>query len=200
MAAPKRSAFSMSLLRQLLQDARELARANARGADVTRHHYVSGVTSDGFQILLVQRLREQLRRFHVPLGNHLLRRFTTVVYGLELGNDVTVGDGVSFVHPIAIVVGGDAKIGARVRFMGNNTVGTAKDDGYPVIEDDVLIGAGARVLGPVRVGRGAVIGANAVVVHDVPPGAVVTGVPARPHVRKSAEPEVVAPKPRRKTS
>jgi serine O-acetyltransferase len=48
-----------------------------------------------------------------------------------------------------------------------------------VIEDDVMIGVGAKVLGPVRVGRGAVIGANAVVLHDVPPGAVVGGIPAR---------------------
>ena len=47
----------------------------------------------------------------------------------------------------------------------------------PVIEDDVQIGAGAKVLGPIRVGRGAVIGANAVVLHDVPPGAVVVGIP-----------------------
>ncbi len=49
----------------------------------------------------------------------------------------------------------------------------------PVIEDDVQIGVGAKVLGPIRVGRGAVVGANAVVLHDVPPGAVVVGIPAR---------------------
>ena len=49
----------------------------------------------------------------------------------------------------------------------------------PVIEDLVEIGVGAKVLGPIRVGRGAVIGANAVVLHDVPPGAVVVGIPAR---------------------
>jgi serine O-acetyltransferase len=49
----------------------------------------------------------------------------------------------------------------------------------PVIEDDAEIGVGAKVLGPVRIGRGAVVGANAVVLDDVPPGAVVVGIPAR---------------------
>ena len=49
----------------------------------------------------------------------------------------------------------------------------------PVIEDHVEIGVGAKVLGPVRVGQGAMVGANAVVLHDVPPGAVVVGIPAR---------------------
>jgi serine O-acetyltransferase len=63
--------------------------------------------------------------------------------------------------------------------MGNNTIGTAKDNGCPIIEDDVTVGCGARVLGPIRVGRGATIGANAVVLHDVPPGATVVGAPAR---------------------
>jgi serine O-acetyltransferase len=63
--------------------------------------------------------------------------------------------------------------------MGSNTVGTARDNGHPVIEDDVLLGAGARVLGPVRVGRNAVIGANAVVLSDIPADSVAVGVPAR---------------------
>ncbi len=175
---PARSAGKMSLLNQLMSDARELVNANARGRELNRDRYFQEVTSDGYQILVVQRLRERCRKFHVPLANHLLRRFTTSVYGIEIGNDVTLGEGVSFVHPIAVVIGGTSKIGDRVRFMGNNTVGTAKDNGYPVIEDDVLVGAGARVLGPIHVGRGAIIGANAVVLHDVPAGAVVTGIPA----------------------
>ena len=168
----------MNLLKQLMTDARELSNANARGRPLTGNRLLHEVTSDGYQILVVQRLREQCRRLHVPLANHVLRRVTTGVFGIEIGNQVTLGEGVSFVHPIGIVIGGDAKIGNRVRFMGNNTIGTAKENGYPVIDDDVLIGAGARVLGPVRVGRGAVIGANAVVLHDVPAGAVATGIPA----------------------
>ena len=100
------------------------------------------------------------------------------MYSIEIGNQVELGEGVNFAHTLGIVIGGDAKIGARVKFFGNNTVGTAKDNGFPVIEDDVVIGAGARILGPSRGGRGALIGANAVVVNDVPAGAGVGGIPA----------------------
>jgi serine O-acetyltransferase len=70
-------------------------------------------------------------------------------------------------------------LGDRVRLMGNNTIGAARDDGSPTIGNDVEIGCGARILGPVRIGHGAVIGANAVVLHDVPDGATAVGVPAR---------------------
>ena len=168
----------------MVDDAQELAATNAADPRLR-----TALLSDGFQVLVLQRLRERARQYHVPLVNHLLRRVTSVVFGLELGNGIHVGDGVSFVHPIAVVVGGSAQIGARVRFMGNNTVGTAKDNGSPIIEDDVLIGAGARILGPIRIGRGAVIGANAVVLSDVPAGAVVTGVPG---VVRASQPRRVA--------
>jgi len=58
--------------------------------------------------------------------------------------------------------------------------GRSELPGAPVIEDDVKIGAGAKVLGPIRIGAGARVGANAVVIHDVAPGETVAGIPARP--------------------
>src|SRR5439155_13517959 len=128
------------------------------------------------------RMREAARRWHVPGMNHALRIVQTAVYSIEIGNDVELGEGVNFTHTLGIVVGGDSRVGARVKFLGNNTIGTAKENGYPVIEDDVVIGCGARVLGPIRIGKGALIGANAVVLSDVPPGAVVSGIPAKVHV------------------
>jgi serine O-acetyltransferase len=107
--------------------------------------------------------------------------------GIELGNDIVLGDGVYFIHSLGTVVGGHARVGNRVRFLGNNTVGSARDDGEPVIDDDVEIGCGARILGPVHIGARAVIGANAVVLQDVPADAVAVGIPAR----------ILAPKARR---
>jgi serine O-acetyltransferase len=132
----------------------------------------------------LSRFRSLSRALHIPGVNHMLRVVQTAIHGIEIGNAVTLGSGVYFVHPHGIVIGGDSRIGDRVRFYGNNTVGTAKDNGYPTIEDDVTIGAGARILGPVTIGARSVIGANAVVLADVPPDSVATGVPAKVRPRK----------------
>lgn len=82
-----------------------------------------------------------------------------------------------FPHPYGIVIHHSAVLGERVVVFQQVTVGLAEpaDERAAVIEDDVTLGAGARVLGPVRVGRGAVVGANAVVTRDVPAGATVVG-------------------------
>lgn len=79
-------------------------------------------------------------------------------------------------HPYGIVIHPDVVIGINVVVMQQVTIGVKdKDCIVPIIEDDVYIGAGAKVLGGVRVGRGSTIGANAVVTKDVPPGSTVVG-------------------------
>jgi serine O-acetyltransferase len=162
----------------LREDARQLAVAMGRQAQ-GRHPLRAALTQDSYSILALWRLRCLARRWRIPLANHLLRLVQSVFFGIELGNGITLGRGVFFVHPIGIVVGGDASVGDRVRFMGSNTVGTARDGGCPVIEDDVTLGAGARVLGRIRVGARTVIGANAVVLADLPADSVAVGIPAR---------------------
>jgi serine O-acetyltransferase len=169
----------MRLRETLVADAFQLARTvSGRESPSARMAARVALRHDGYKVLVLTRLREGARRWHIPLANHLLRLLTTIVYGIEIENRVQLGAGINFAHTVGTVIGGTSQIGARVQFMGNNTVGTAKGDGYPVIEEDVFVGVGARVLGPICVGRGAVIGANAVVVHDVRPGAVVVGIPA----------------------
>ena len=185
----------MPLLRRLVTDAFELARSMRRmGADTASdiptppvgEAVKAALSQDGYKVLVTTRLRESARRYHVPGVNHALRLATTVLYGIEIGKDVELGDGVNFAHTLGTVIGGTSKVGNRVKFMGNNTVGTAKDNGCPVIEDDVVVGCGARILGPIRIGKGAFIGANAVVLTDVPAGAIASGIPARIHKRRDA--------------
>lgn len=84
-------------------------------------------------------------------------------------------------HPIGIVVGHDAEVGANVRIQQHVTLGRPVPEesaGYPTVQDDVVIGTGATVLGDITIGEGATIGANSVVLDDVSPGSTVAGAPA----------------------
>lgn len=165
------------MIRSIWTDALELAAAARLGRG--RSQALRMMRTDAFHLLVLFRLRALIRRWHIPMLNRHLRLCQMMFGGVELGDEITLGRGVYFIHSLGTVVGGTARVGDRVRFMGNNTVGTARDNGYPVIEDDVELGAGARVLGPVRIGAGAVIGANSVVLSDIPAGAVAVGAPAR---------------------
>ncbi len=169
-------------LRQLAEVVNRPADPAARPADPvefsTGQLVKLGLSSDGFKVLALTRTREVARRLPIPGINHLLRLVTTILFSIEIGNEVELGAGVNFTHTLGTVVGGTSVVGDRVTMLGNNTIGTAKDNGCPVIGNDVTIGCGARVLGPVTIGDGAFIGANAVVLTDVPAGATATGIPA----------------------
>ncbi|MCA9584964.1 MAG: serine acetyltransferase [Myxococcales bacterium] len=183
----------MGLFRRAFDDAFQLARALRRkepDAEPTMKDALrAALSQDGYKVLLMSRIREAARRRHIPGVNHALRLATTVLYGIEIGNDIELGEGIDFTHTLGTVIGGTSKVGSRVKFLGNNTIGTAKDNGCPIIEDDVVIGCGARVLGPIRIGARSFIGANAVVLDDVPPDSVVSGIPARAHKRRDRDGE-----------
>jgi serine O-acetyltransferase len=130
---------------------------------------------------MIHALAHRLWKWHVPVLPRLLTLFNRVVFATQLPAQTQIGRGVSLnysglgtVIHARVVIGDHVEIGPGVVIGGRSKIFEV-----PVIEDHVQIGVGAKVLGPVRVGRGAVIGANAVVLHDVPAGAVVVGIPAR---------------------
>jgi serine O-acetyltransferase len=120
-------------------------------------------------------------RGHRLLGR-LVSQWTRTFTGIEIHPGATIGRRFFIDHGMGVVIGETAEIGDDVMLYHDVTLGgrsMAKVKRHPTIEDGVTIGAGARVLGPVVVGRGAKIGANAVVVKDVPADAVVVGVPGQ---------------------
>jgi serine O-acetyltransferase len=127
------------------------------------------------------RLARWLYLRRVPWLPRLLYIFNRIVFSVVLPPSAEVGRNVIFGYSgLAITVHKRARIGNNVTVGPNVTIGGRSGlIPVPVIEDDVWIGAGACILGPVTIGRGAQIGANSVVLCDVPTGATAVGVPAR---------------------
>ncbi|MBO9403263.1 hypothetical protein [Shimia sp. R9_3] len=115
----------------------------------------------------------------VPFVAGYLRRMLIRRFGLDIPPDIEIGGGLYIAHPVGVTVLAE-RIGKRCTIVGNVTLGKRIGDQGPIIGDDVYIGAGARVLGPILVGDMAKIGANAVVIEDVPKDVTVVGVPAAP--------------------
>ncbi len=120
----------------------------------------------------------------VPVLPKLLTYLNVVLFGLEITPKCEIGPGVFFAHPVGCVIGA-WRIGSNVTvFQGVGLGALHPDMGFNrelrcEIGDDVVLGAGCKVLGPYRIGNGAVVGANSVVMNSVEPQRTVFGVPAR---------------------
>ena len=146
-------------------------------------------TCPGFRTLAVHRfgvwrmtLRAKLLRAPFSLVYRAMFRHCRNVYGIELPYSAQVGRHVVIEHQGGIVIHGASVIGDGCVIRQNCTLGIRRMsdlDAAPVLEAGVELGAGAVILGRVRIGAGARIGANAVVLGDVPAGALALGVPAR---------------------
>jgi len=137
----------------------------------------------GVQALLAHRLAHALNEAGVPLAPRLIAYLTRSVTGVEIHPAAMIGREFFIDHGSGVVIGETAEIGERVTlYQGVTLGGTGFQRGkrHPTLGDNVTVGSGAKLLGPIAVGDGAKIGANTVVIEDVPPGATVVGNPGHP--------------------
>ncbi|MGI5938266.1 MULTISPECIES: serine O-acetyltransferase [Methanoculleus] len=136
----------------------------------------------GLHAIWAHRIAHALYRRRLYFLARLVSHISRALTGIEIHPGAKIGRRVFIDHGSGVVIGETAEVGDDVLiYMGVVLGGTAleRTKRHPTIEDGVIIGSGAIVLGPITVGRGAKIGAGSVVVHPVPPGATVVGVPGR---------------------
>jgi serine O-acetyltransferase len=146
----------------------------------------------GVQALLAYRLANVLQRADVPLLPRLIATVARSLTGIEIHPAAKIGPGLFIDHGMGVVIGETAEVGADVTIYQGVTLGGtgfATGKRHPTVQDSVTIGSGAKLLGPIIVGHGAKIGANTVVIHDVPPNSTVVGIPGHPVRIEGRRPE-----------
>ena len=141
------------------------------------------LTYGGVQAVLSHRVAHALYETGVPLAPRFLANVTRVATGVEIHPAARIGRDPFIDHGAGVVIGETAEIGDDVTLYQGVTLGGtgfARGKRHPTIEDDVVVGSGAKLLGPITVGRRSKVGANSVVIHDVPENSTVVGNPGHP--------------------
>ncbi len=161
----------------------ELARS-IRSRDPARPGWVEAFCCyAGLHAVVLHRLAHAFYRAGLKSLARMVSHTSRFITGIEIHPGARIGRRLFIDHGMGVVIGETAEIGDDVLIYHGVTLGGLSGQPgkrHPTIGSNVAIGAGAQVLGPIRIGDGARIGANAVVVQDVPTGATVVGIPARP--------------------
>jgi serine O-acetyltransferase len=137
----------------------------------------------GVQALLAHRVSHALHDAGVPLLPTAIAYASRTVTGVEIHPAARIGADFFIDHGSGVVIGETAEVGDRVTLYQGVTLGGtgfARGKRHPTVQDDVTIGSGAKLLGPITVGHGAKVGANTVVIENVPPRSTVVGNPGHP--------------------
>lgn len=136
----------------------------------------------GVKAIFFHRLAHPLYKMKIPFLPRMISEFSRFITGIEIHPGAHLGHDIVFDHGMGIVIGETAIVGNHVLIYHGVTLGATKmfkGKRHPTVEDDVIIGAGSKVLGDIVVGKNAVIGANSVVLSNVPSNSTVAGIPAK---------------------
>jgi len=136
----------------------------------------------GFQALVLHRISHKLWNYKLPLLPRVLSQLTRNITGIEIHPGAKIGRGVFIDHGMGVVIGETSEIGDRcLLYQGVTLGGTGKDSGkrHPTLQENVVVGAGAKVLGAIKIGSNTRIGAGSVVVKNVEKNCTVVGIPGR---------------------
>ena len=136
----------------------------------------------GFQALVLHRISHKLWNYKLPLLPRVLSQITRNITGIEIHPGAKIGKGVFIDHGMGVVIGETSEIGDRcLLYQGVTLGGTGKDSGkrHPTLQENVVVGAGAKVLGAIQIGSNTRIGAGSVVVKNVEKNSTVVGIPGR---------------------
>lgn len=136
----------------------------------------------GLHAVILHRIAHFLWKLRIPLLPRLISHISRLLTGIEIHPGAKIGKGFFIDHGMGVVIGETTEIGDNVTlFQGVTLGGTGKERGkrHPTVGNNVVIGAGAKILGPVKIGDNVKIGAGSVVITDVPPNSTVVGVPGR---------------------
>ncbi len=165
--------------------------ANAREHDpAARSDAENTIVYSGLHAIWSHRIAHALWQKNLKGPARILAQFTRFLTGVEIHPGATIGRRFFIDHGMGIVIGETAEIGDGVMLYHGVTLGgqvLTQTKRHPTVEDDVVIGAGAKVLGPITIGKGSAIGANAVVTKDVPANHIAVGIPATNRPRGADE-------------
>jgi len=170
--------------------------ASIRQRDPAAHSWLEVVLCyPGLHALVIHRLSQWCWNHGFRVLGRFLSHVGKISTGIEIHPAAQLGERLFIDHGTGVVIGETAIIGADVTLYHGVTLGGTslhKGKRHPTLEDGVIVGSGAQVLGPITVGKGARIGANAVVLTDVPPGVTMVGIPARMVMRRQQQSEFCA--------
>lgn len=144
----------------------------------------------GFQAIVMHRFNHWLWNKKLYLLARMSAHLARFLTGIEIHPAAAIGKRFFIDHGMGIVIGETSEIGDNCSIYHGVTLGGTtwqKGKRHPTLQNNVVVGAGAKILGPVTISEGARIGSNAVVVKDVPPGATVVGIPGRVVTRKEVQ-------------